>query len=462
MHDSRSRLFVGIITTTLVAFSVGCSDEDMAGGVFPSTTSTGGGGSTSSISISPQASGGSTSLSTSSAGGGSTNLGGTSSTSTVMGSAGSSAVADSSGTAGQNGRRSTAEGGSTAGTTTTNTATGGTTTTATGGRTGGRTTVGGAAAGGTTRAGTTAGGSTTGGAVSTVPTGTVVFPEKFVGNIDTRGSIRSDFVKYWNQLTPENAGKWGSVQGSNQNTFNWNSLDTMYKYCNDNKIIFKEHCFVWGSQQPGWVNDSNAQAAVENWIKSFCQRYPNVKLIDVVNEPPPHTTPKYKNGLGGDGTSGWDWIANTFKLARQYCPGAILILNDYNNVELSGDARHTIDIVKAIKSVGAPIDAVGCQTHGASNLPSSTLKNNIDNIVNSTGLPVYITEYDIAQADDTKQLNQYKDHFQMFMSHPNIKGITIWGYIVGATWVNNTGIMNSDGSMRPAMTWLMSFLNRGH
>jgi hypothetical protein len=41
-----------------------------------------------------------------------------------------------------------------------------------------------------------------------------------------------------------------------------------------------------------------------------------------------------------------------------------------------------------------------------------------------------------------------------------VKGVTIWGYIVGATWRSNTGIMSSDGAMRPAMTWLMDFLER--
>jgi len=48
----------------------------------------------------------------------------------------------------------------------------------------------------------------------------------------------------------------------------------------------------------------------------------------------------------------------------------------------------------------------------------------------------------------------------MFMSNNNIKGITVWGYIVGATWQTNTGIMQSNGTMRPAMTWLMDFLGR--
>src|SRR5262249_39332808 len=45
-------------------------------------------------------------------------------------------------------------------------------------------------------------------------------------------------------------------------------------------------------------------------------------------------------------------------------------------------------------------------------------------------------------------------------AHPNVKGITVWGYIEGSTWLDNSGLMSSAGQQRPAMTWLMGFLNR--
>src|SRR5207245_856742 len=115
------------------------------------------------------------------------------------------------------------------------------------------------------------------------------------------------------------------------------------------------------SQQPGWVNSGNAETAVQAWMKAFCDRYPDTKLIDVVKEPPPHTTPGYIGGMGGTGTSGYDWIVNAFKWARAACPNAILILNDYNNIEYGNDNAHTIDIVNKIKAAGAPIDAIGAQ-----------------------------------------------------------------------------------------------------
>jgi len=325
--------------------------------------------------------------------------------------------------------------------------------------------MGGAGGGGAAGASGMAGGAGMAGRGGTAGTGGAPptgFPAKFMGNIDTRGSIRSDFADYWDQFSPENAGKWGSVQSSSSQ-FNWKSLDAMYDYANEHNIVFKQHNFVWGSQQPGWTDSlttSNGPAAVQAWMNAFCERYPNTRIIDVVNEPPPHTTPKYRDAIGGSGSSGWDWIANAFKWARAACPNAILVLNDYNNVEQSGDVQHTIDIANAIKKAGAPIDAIGCQTHAATNLSASTLKSNIDKLASSTGLPVYITEYDLNISDDAKQASVMKEQFTMFWENNNVKGVTYWGYIVGSTWVTNSGLIQTNGTKRPAMTWLLEYLGR--
>ncbi|ACS93589.1 conserved domain protein [Teredinibacter turnerae T7901] len=41
-----------------------------------------------------------------------------------------------------------------------------------------------------------------------------------------------------------------------------------------------------------------------------------------------------------------------------------------------------------------------------------------------------------------------------------MKGITLWGYVVGSTWVNGTGLIQSNGTPRPAMNWLMDYIGR--
>jgi endo-1,4-beta-xylanase len=243
---------------------------------------------------------------------------------------------------------------------------------------------------------------------------------------------------------------------------NWTGVDAAYKYAKDHGFPFKQHTFVWGSQQPNWLGSLSAadqKAEVEEWIRLFCERYPDVALIDVVNEPPPHTTPVYLNALGGAGSSGYDWIVQAFKWAHQYCPHAILILNDYNNIEYSGDNTRFIDIVKAVKAAGAPIDAVGAQAHDVYKLSTSSVQGLLANLATSTGLPVYITEYDIDIADDTQQQTVMQSQFTMFWNDERVKGVTFWGYVFGSTWKPNTGLIRNN-QPRPAMTWLMDFLGR--
>jgi endo-1,4-beta-xylanase len=285
-------------------------------------------------------------------------------------------------------------------------------------------------------------------------------PPKFVGNIttgnsvDTNGLIYSD---YWDQITPENAGKWGSVQATAASAPNYAALDAIYDYTQRKGIIFKEHAFVWGSQQPsGDITETD----VRSWMQGFCTRYPNTRLIDVVNEPPPHTEPRYANAIGGGTNGDWRWIANVFKWAREACPNATLILNDYNNIEFANQTQHFIDIVKAIQAQGAPIDALGAQSHGLNGANSTrTMIPLLTKLHDDTGLPVYITEYDINQADDATQLARFQEHFAFFLDTEWVRGVTVWGWILGRTWVANSGVVR-NGAPRPAMTWLMQELGR--
>lgn len=332
------------------------------------------------------------------------------------------------------------------------------------------------AAGGTAATGgvTAAGGSVSAPAGGTAPTGgskatggttqgtagssSIPLTKKFVGNITTGNSIDVSgmkYYKYWDQISPENQGKWGSVQPSASGAPGWSTLDSIYQYTQTNNIIFKQHTFVWGKQQP---SGTPTLAQIENWIKSFCERYPNTKLIDVVNEPPPHTTPNYTANLGAGEKGSYPWIVKAFKLARQHCPNSILILNDYNNIE-NGDENNFIKIVQDIKTNGAPIDAVGAQAHGLKGMSGATVQSNLSKLNTQTGLPVYITEFDIDDSNDSSQSNSYQTLISMFLDASYVHGITVWGWIVGRTWESNSGIVR-DTSPRPAMTWLMGKLGR--
>ena len=76
---------------------------------------------------------------------------------------------------------------------------------------------------------------------------------KFVGNV-TGNSVPSNFGTYWNQVTPENGTKWGSVEGT-RNVMNWAAVDAAYNWAQTNGYKFKFHNFVWGAQYPSWLTN---------------------------------------------------------------------------------------------------------------------------------------------------------------------------------------------------------------
>ncbi|MBN2262747.1 MAG: endo-1,4-beta-xylanase [Prolixibacteraceae bacterium] len=283
-------------------------------------------------------------------------------------------------------------------------------------------------------------------------------PNKFLGNITTAYSIRSDFGDYWNQLTPENETKWASIEGT-RDVYNWETVDRQYQYCKDNNIPFKFHCLIWGAQYPGWMNNLSQSEQLEEiteWYDAVAERYPDLDYIDVVNEAlPGHAPAPYKNALGGDGTSGYDWIVKAFIMARERWPKAVLIYNDYNTFQWNTDGF--IDLLKKIVAAGAPVDAAGCQSHDLNDMSGTAFKTVLERIHNETGLPILISEYDINIQDDQLQLKRYQEQIPVMWEADYVAGVTLWGYVYGSTWVDHSGLIK-NGVERPALKWLREYM----
>lgn len=284
---------------------------------------------------------------------------------------------------------------------------------------------------------------------------------KFVGNI-IAGSVPANYSTYWNQITPENAGKWGSVEGT-RNSMNWGQLDTSYNQAQSKGYKFKQHCFVWGAQYPSWITgltQAQQRAEIEEWITLFAARYPNTWAVDVVNEPIKTPCP-FKNALGGDGATGWDWVITAFQIARQKMPNAKLFINEYGT-ENDVTARNQMKtIVNLLKARGL-IDGIGIQAHcfNLDSMSAAQMKTCLDDYA-TTGVDIYISELDIrgAPVSDAGQKSKYQELFPVMWNHASVKGITLWGYVEGQTWIANTGLLNSNGTERSAMVWLKGFVS---
>jgi endo-1,4-beta-xylanase len=282
---------------------------------------------------------------------------------------------------------------------------------------------------------------------------------KFVGCTINGGynPVDPDFDTYWNQVTPENSGKWGNVEAT-RDVMDWTWLDLIYAHSRDRGIPFKQHTFVWGNTTPAWIDtltQVEQREEVEEWIAAFAARYPDTELIDVVNEAL-RSPASYREALGGAGATGWDWVIWTFEKARQYFPNAKLLINDHSILLSDSATTQYLTLINLLKDRGL-IDGIGEQGHFYESTSLTTLQANLDRLA-ATGLPIYISEFDLNLADDTAQLNRFQQLFPVFWTHPSVRGITFWGYKQGAIWRTNAYLLRTDGSERPAMTWLKNYI----
>ena len=289
-------------------------------------------------------------------------------------------------------------------------------------------------------------------------------PYKFLGNITTSYNVDAgggvpQFYKLWNQITCENESKWSSVE-NNRGKFNWGS-DNAFNYAKQHGFTYKFHALVWGAQYPSWLSSLSAGerfSAMTNWFNHAKDHYETLPMIDVVNEAVGRHqdgNPMIKETLGGGGKTGYDWLIKAFEMAYERWPDAILIYNDYNSIQYDIDAY--IELVRTLRDAGAPIDAYGNQSHAVANMSSESLKAALDRQQTELQMPMFITELDIDIENDAQQKAQYQRVLPVMWEAPYCAGVTLWGYIHGATWVSNSGLYK-NGAERPAMTWIKEYM----
>ena len=298
-------------------------------------------------------------------------------------------------------------------------------------------------------------------------------PDKFLGNITTSYNVdygsAEKFYTLWNQITPENETKWDAVEGGGRGVFNFNNADRSANYAKQHNFPFKYHTLIWGAQYPSWMNNlSTAEQykAIVEYFDGVKEHYPNLEIIDVVNEAiSGHQPAPYRAALGGEGRTGYDWIVKAFQMAHERWPNAILVYNDYNTFQWNTD--QFITLVQTLRDAGAPIDAYGCQSHDLTDISLSNFKTAMNKLQTALKMPMYSTEFDIGTNSDSQQETQYKNLIPVLWEADYCAGITLWGWIYGHTWTTNgnSGLIKEveeNGKTvfkdRPAMTWLRDYM----
>ena len=288
----------------------------------------------------------------------------------------------------------------------------------------------------------------------------VAIDNRYVGTAVSGAADYAVLLDHFDQITPENAGKWGSVEAT-RDVMSWGALDEAYEFAQDSGLPFRLHTLVWGQQQPAWLAalpPAEQLEEVDEWMGALAARYPDVDWIDVVNEPL-HAVPSYSGALGGAGATGYDWVLTAFEMAREHFPNAELHLNDYQVEVMEPFTLQYLEIIELLQA-GGLIDGIGIQGHFLERAEVNEVESNLS-LLADTGLPIHVTEFDVNFEDDARHANVYKDLFTVFWNNPSVLGVTNWGFREGAVWQANSHLVNSDRTPRPALEWLECFVAGG-
>jgi GH35 family endo-1,4-beta-xylanase len=171
---------------------------------------------------------------------------------------------------------------------------------------------------------------------------------------------------------------------------------------------------------------------------------------DVVNEP--YSERDLMDVLGQDVMVEW------FKLAKQADPSCQMYLNDYGIFDggpSSGHRRHFHETIRWMLERGAPVDGIGIQSHfGALPAPPERMLAVLDQF-STFGLPIESTELSLNMLDRQLQADYLRDYLITMFSHPNVYGVTLWGFWEGRHWRPDAALFERDWTPRPmAEAWM--------
>jgi len=241
-------------------------------------------------------------------------------------------------------------------------------------------------------------------------TGTIIQPKYFNGVATSKESIeyQSNLVQYFKHVGMLAFGQMpfiAKIGPDPEKDYDWRNIDCLLDFAKKHDIRVHYNTVINSHKNsfPDWYYELSAEEkkkALERHIKAIVGRYKDrIEFYKLVNESNPY---EEENFLGTNETK-TDLIVQMFAWAKEVHPEGEFIVNDHFPF-LQQDKIRTnfISLIKRLKEKGAQIDAIGIEGHlGYKPVPfqipsDDDFDTTIEDVYNSTGLPIYITEFDIS------------------------------------------------------------------
>lgn len=235
------------------------------------------------------------------------------------------------------------------------------------------------------------------------------------------------------------------------------SMDAGCAFSRDNGLYQVGFHFAWDQSilddLAGWVlaitDPDELRAVLRERARLIFDRCPDLDRISVLNEPLEFLNGSSVNQNHFYQVLGPDYIVELFQIVRAEAPEHVeLFLNDYAVEYFPDRAAAYVDLVRELLEAGAPIDAVGLQTHlfllppfAPSEADFALYRRTLEELA-SFGVKVFVSELDVPMRPDEpnrfqKQAEIYRQVVETCLAVPACDTLIVWGIDDSHTWLDN-------------------------
>jgi endo-1,4-beta-xylanase len=212
-------------------------------------------------------------------------------------------------------------------------------------------------------------------------------------------------LKYFSNFGMYATGIFGMIaKGPNIETdYDWRNTDLLVNFATENNLNIHFNTVITGHLDafPDWYKELDSKdkyLALEKHVRAVINRYKGrVSYFKLVNE----MVREPGDNFLGTGRDKVKVIADIFKWAVDEYPEGRYMLNEYGCLIREDIREPFLKLVDDIKELGGRIDIIGEQAHSGYQPrpfylpPDDLLSDSLDEIYDSTRLPIMITEFDM-------------------------------------------------------------------
>ena len=277
---------------------------------------------------------------------------------------------------------------------------------------------------------------------------------------------RQTVLQGFDRFTPENEFKMAFVEPG-EHQFDFSVADEIAAFARAHGKTIRGHTLLWNRENPWWLDRpllgwdratliDVMHEYISTVVGHFARAFPGVVTEwDVVNEP--------LTGWGTDAWNPWaqyigpDYIRLALGYAHAADPRARLLINDSgNDIPGTPKAEAELALAAGLKASGAPLDAVGFESHVTiATAPSYAELVSLWERYRAAGLHVEVTELDITGGRGGRDLAAkaaiFTRYAQACRAVGNCTGLTVWGVADRYSWLGpSPGTLLYDSAFRPS------------